>query len=201
MLMGAVLEVGHADRAQEVARQYAAAVRGALIGSGGVCNARRNRAGYIGYPCGPNARGAVAEGSQLTRDVPLNWTAAQKGDPRNFSTGQVLGFHRAVKGIAKNETVEVVRVADKGVVIRNADGEERTLTIAPRIGSSLVGAEIGLRAGAQNGNSLVAGVHRGIIAARQLAMRLSMRETESAPVEIYQHELRREQHRERDFGR
>jgi ATP-dependent exoDNAse (exonuclease V) alpha subunit len=60
--------------------------------------------------------------------VPLNWTAAQKGDSRNFSTGQVLGFHRAVKGIAKNETLEVVRVVDKSVLVRNAVGEERTLT-------------------------------------------------------------------------
>jgi hypothetical protein len=72
--------------------------------------------------------GRLAEGSQLTRDVPLNWTTAQKGDSRNFSTGQVLGFHRAVKGIAKNETLEVVRVVDKGVLVRNAVGEERTLT-------------------------------------------------------------------------
>jgi hypothetical protein len=40
----------------------------------------------------------------------------------------VLGFHRAVKGIAKNETLEVVRVADRGVVVRNAVGEERALT-------------------------------------------------------------------------
>ena len=28
--------------------------------------------------------------AQLTRDVPLNWTAAQKGDSRNFSTGRCL---------------------------------------------------------------------------------------------------------------
>jgi ATP-dependent exoDNAse (exonuclease V) alpha subunit len=60
--------------------------------------------------------------------VPLNWTTAQKSDPRNFSTGQVLGFNRAVKGIAKNETLEVVRIADKSVVVRNAVGEERALT-------------------------------------------------------------------------
>jgi len=72
--------------------------------------------------------GRLAEGAQLTCDVPLNWTAAQKGDSRNFSTGQVLGFHRAVKGIAKNETLEVVRIADKSVVVRNAVGEERALT-------------------------------------------------------------------------
>jgi len=60
--------------------------------------------------------------------VPLNWTTAQKSDPRSFSTGQVLGFNRAVKGIAKNETLEVVRIADKSVVVRNAVGEERALT-------------------------------------------------------------------------
>jgi hypothetical protein len=72
--------------------------------------------------------GQLAESSQLTRDVPLNWTTAQKGDSRNFSSGQVLGFHRAVKGIAKNETLVGVRVADNNVVVRNAVGEERTLT-------------------------------------------------------------------------
>src|SRR5579863_7100954 len=72
--------------------------------------------------------GGLVEGAQLTRDVPLNWTTAQKSDPRNFSAGQVLGFNRAVKGIAKNETLEVVRVADKSVAVRNAVGQERTLT-------------------------------------------------------------------------
>ena len=51
------------------------------------------------------------------------------------------------------------------------------------------------------GNILMRSAHRGIIAARQLAMRLSMRETEWVPAEIYQHEFRREQRRERDFGR
>jgi ATP-dependent exoDNAse (exonuclease V) alpha subunit len=66
--------------------------------------------------------------TQLTRDVPLNWTTAQKSDCRNFSTGQVLGFNRAVKGIAKNETLEVVRVTDKGIVVLDAAGRERTLT-------------------------------------------------------------------------
>jgi len=39
-----------------------------------------------------------------------------------------VGFHRAVKGIAKNETLEVVRVEARGVVARNDRGEERTLT-------------------------------------------------------------------------
>jgi hypothetical protein len=51
------------------------------------------------------------------------------------------------------------------------------------------------------GTVLIRSAHRGIMAARQLAMRLSIRETESVPTEIYQHEARREQRRERDFGR
>jgi conjugative relaxase-like TrwC/TraI family protein len=317
--MGAVREVGHADRAQEVARQYAAAVRGhssVLV----VCATHDEIERVTSAIRADRMReGRLAEGSQLTRDVPLNWTAAQKGDPRNFSTGQVLGFHRAVKGIAKNETVEVVRVADKGVVIRNADGEERTLTTkqaksfevyerrfievatgdrllltanrrdkdfratngeivavsgvdpagrisledgrvlpagfrhfthgyavtAHRSQGKSVDAVIisgdGMRKelfyvaasrGRQSvqvitsdkeslresvarssarksaselarkaGSVLVRSAHRGIMAARQLAMRLSMRETESVPAEIYQHEIRREPRRERDFGR
>ena len=251
--------------------------------------------------------------------MPLNWTTAQKGDLRNFATGQVLGFHRAVKGISKNETLEVVRVADKGVVVRNADGGERTLTTkqaksfevyerrsievatgdrllltanrhekdfratngeivtvsgvdsegrisledgrvlpagfrhfthgyavtAHRSQGKSVDAVIisgdGMRKelfyvaasrGRQSvqvitsdkeslresvarssarksaselarkaGNVLMRGAHRGIMAARQLAMRLSVRETESVPAEFYQHEFRKEQRRERDFGR
>jgi len=40
-----------------------------------------------------------------------------------------IGFHRTVKGIQRNETLEVVRVGAKGVVAHNDRGEERTLTI------------------------------------------------------------------------
>ena len=46
----------------------------------------------------------------MPRDVSLNWTTAQKSEIRNLQPGQFLGFHRAVKGVAKNETAEVVRV-------------------------------------------------------------------------------------------
>jgi ATP-dependent exoDNAse (exonuclease V) alpha subunit len=126
--MGAVREVKHADRAQEVARQYSAALEtqaSVLV----VC-ATHNEIEQVTLAIRADRirGGGLAEGAQLTRDVPLNWTTAQKSDPRNFSAGQMLGFNRAVKGIAKNETLEVVRVADKGVVVRNAVGEERALT-------------------------------------------------------------------------
>ena len=126
--MGAVREVTHADRAQEVARQYSAALEtqaSVLV----VCATHNEIEQVTSAIRADRMRGGgLAEGAQLTRDVPLNWTTAQKSDPRNFSTGQVLGFNRAVKGITKNETLEVVRVAEKSVVVRNAVGEERTLT-------------------------------------------------------------------------
>ena len=60
--------------------------------------------------------GGLGESVQVERDVPLNWTAAQKSDARNFVPGQRLTFHRAVKGIAKNESLEVVGSEGKGIV-------------------------------------------------------------------------------------
>src|SRR5439155_22448026 len=72
--------------------------------------------------------GKPGESVQIGRDVPLNWTTAQKSDMRNFRPGQFLGFHRAVKGIVRNETVEVARVDDKGVIVRNDRGELRAIT-------------------------------------------------------------------------
>jgi conjugative relaxase-like TrwC/TraI family protein len=312
--MGAVHEVAPADRAKEVARQYSAALEtqsSVLV----VCATHDEIERVTAVIRAERIQG----GAQLTRDVPLNWTTAQKGDLRNFSTDKVLGFHRAVKGIAKNETVEVVRVADNGVVIRNANGEERTLTtkqaksfevyerrsIEVATGDRLLltanrrekdfratngeivtvsGVDPAGRISLEDGRVLPAGfrqfthgyavtahrsqgksvdaviisgdgmrkelfyvaasrgrqtvhvitsdkeslresvarssarksaselarkagtvlmrsAHRGIMAARHLAMRLSMRETESVPAEIYPHEFRREQRRERDFGR
>ena len=47
---------------------------------------------------------------------------------RNFRPGQILGFHREVKGIARNETVEIVQIEDKRVVVRNERGELRAIT-------------------------------------------------------------------------
>ena len=72
--------------------------------------------------------GKLSHGVQIGRDVSLNWTTAQKSDVRNFRPGQFLSFHRAVTGIAKNETVEVVRAEDKEVIVRNQRGELRAIT-------------------------------------------------------------------------
>jgi hypothetical protein len=73
-------------------------------------------------------RGELREGVVLTRHVSLNWTAAQKADFQSYRAGQILGFHRAVKSIAKNDTVEVVRIGAGGLVVRGADGTERTIS-------------------------------------------------------------------------
>jgi ATP-dependent exoDNAse (exonuclease V) alpha subunit len=72
--------------------------------------------------------GKLGQSVLLERHVPLNWTAAQKTDARNFHDSQILEFHRAVKGAAKNETLEVVGVSANRIVARNVKGEEREFT-------------------------------------------------------------------------
>ena len=53
-------------------------------------------------------RGQLAQGVTLDRHIPLQWTQAQKADLSNYRAGQVVVFHRAVKGIEKHEALEVV---------------------------------------------------------------------------------------------
>jgi hypothetical protein len=72
--------------------------------------------------------GELDEARQVTRDVPLSWTVAQKRDWRNFRGGQVLGFHRAVKGIDRGATGEVVRADSGDILVRLRNGQERRLT-------------------------------------------------------------------------
>ena len=53
--------------------------------------------------------GEMTEGERFTQHAPVNWTEAQKKQMKNYQPGQVLAFHKAVKGIAaKNESIEVV---------------------------------------------------------------------------------------------
>jgi conjugative relaxase-like TrwC/TraI family protein len=74
--------------------------------------------------------GELDKSIQLTRDVSLNWTAAQKSEMQNYRPGQLLGFHRAVKGIANNETFEVIQVNKNNLTIRGEYG--RILTISAK---------------------------------------------------------------------
>jgi len=72
--------------------------------------------------------GELGESVTFQRHLPLNYTSAQKSDPRNFQAGQVLEFHRAVKSVAKHEALEVIRTDARQIVARNAQGQERTFT-------------------------------------------------------------------------
>ena len=124
--VGAVREVAWPDRAEAVAQAFGASQgRSSLV----VCatheeiervtDAIRRRRKTVGV---------LGEGVLLTRHVSLNWTTAQKGDARNFRPGQILGFHRAIKEIARNEALEVVRVEGERVIAHSESGGEHTVT-------------------------------------------------------------------------
>jgi ATP-dependent exoDNAse (exonuclease V) alpha subunit len=126
--MGAVREVRLPDRAQAIAQAYTelkTRSQDALV----VCPTRDEI-----DPVTESIRsalkqaGELGKGVQLTGDVSLNWSIAQKSEMHNFRAGQLLGFHRAVKGIAKNETVEVLWAEDKRLIVRNESGQARAIT-------------------------------------------------------------------------
>ena len=124
--IGAVHEVGWSDRAQAVAQAYAESKgRDVLV----VC-ATHDEIDRVteAIRASRKQNGDLGESLQVPRDVSLNWTAAQKSDYRNYRQGQRLTFHRAVKGITKNETLAVVRVEGNGIVACSDRGEEQTLT-------------------------------------------------------------------------
>jgi molybdopterin-guanine dinucleotide biosynthesis protein len=121
--IGAVKEVAWSERAQAVASAYVAtAGRSALV----VC-ATHDEIERVTDAIRDERRrsGELGESVVVERNVSLGWTTAQKSEPRNFRPGQRLGFHRAVQGIEKNETVEVVRVEERHVVVRSAGGERK----------------------------------------------------------------------------
>jgi ATP-dependent exoDNAse (exonuclease V) alpha subunit len=129
--IGAVREVAPADRADEVAKAFREAqtepngIASVLV----VCPTHEeiNRV-TDAIRSDRKRRGQLGASVQTTRQIPLNWTAAQKSDARNFRAGHMLVFHRAVKGIAKNELVEVVRTEGKNLIVRTAAGVEQNLT-------------------------------------------------------------------------
>lgn len=72
--------------------------------------------------------GELGDSVSTERHVALNWTTAQKNDFRNYQEGQILKFHRPVKGVAKHESLEVERVEEGRIIARNSKGEERQFT-------------------------------------------------------------------------
>ena len=74
------------------------------------------------------AHGEIGEGREFEKHRSLDWTEAQKKQLKRYQPGQVLTFHKKVKGIAKNESLEVVSGTRDGVTARKANGQEVTLT-------------------------------------------------------------------------
>jgi conjugative relaxase-like TrwC/TraI family protein len=126
--MGAVHEIGWQDRPQTVAQAYVEADRAGrnvLV----VCPTHdeidRVTAAIRFIR---KQAGALGESVRVDRDVSLNWTTAEKSDPRNFRSGQIIRFHRPVHGIAKNDSAVVVRVEDKKVIIQTVQGKTGSIS-------------------------------------------------------------------------
>ena len=132
--IGAVREVPWSERAQAVQQAYSEAQ--AQINAKGqprsvlVVAATHEEIGHIteAIRAERTRTGELGQSTHQQHHVPLNWTTAEKSDVRNYAEGQVLEFHRAVKGVARHESLEVRGVEDGKVVARNARGEEREFT-------------------------------------------------------------------------
>jgi len=59
----------------------------------------------------------------------LSWTEAQKRDARQYRAGQVLRFHKAAGGFARDESVEVVGVVESAICVRRRDGSENSFPL------------------------------------------------------------------------
>jgi hypothetical protein len=126
--MGAIKEVPWLDRTEAVAQAFAEVEdkgRNALI----VC-ATHEEIDRVTTTIRTNRkrRGQIGSSVEIGRDVSLNWTTAQKSDIRNYQPGQVLVFHRAVKGIAKNESLEILRIDDNQIIASSSDGKQKAVT-------------------------------------------------------------------------
>lgn len=75
----------------------------------------------------------------------LSWTEAQKRDTRQYRTGQVLRFHQAKGGFARNEAVEIVGMIDNSLRVRRGDGSEKFFPLErePKLGRGTASFDVG----------------------------------------------------------
>jgi len=129
-----VREVPWPDRAQEVQRAYSEAQ--SQVNAKGqprsvlVVAATHQEIGHItdAIRAERMRTGELGQSAHQQHHVPLNWTSAEKSDVRNYAEGQVLEFHRAIKGVVRHESLGVIGVENGKVVARNARGEEGEFT-------------------------------------------------------------------------
>ena len=132
--MGAIREVAWLSRSQEAAKAYreAAAVpnikgekRSVLVVA-----ATHNEIKSVTFAIRADrkAAGEIGDGETLKKHTALNWTEAQKTQFKRYKPGHVLEFHKQVRGVAKNESLEVISTNGDGVTARKANGKDITLT-------------------------------------------------------------------------
>jgi len=70
-------------------------------------------------------RGALQAGNAVTVWEPLKWTRSQTADSRNYETGMVVTFHRAVGGFAAGDAATVRRIDRGHVWVESPQGVSR----------------------------------------------------------------------------
>jgi conjugative relaxase-like TrwC/TraI family protein len=132
--MGAIREVDWRMRAQQVSQAYreAAAVpnRKGRPRSVLVVAATHDEIKSVTHAIRQDRlrAGEITPGETFIQHTALNWTEAQKKQTENYQQGQVLAFHKAVKGVAKNESLEVVSADQSAITARKATGEILQIT-------------------------------------------------------------------------
>jgi hypothetical protein len=132
--MGAIREVDWRMRAQEVGQAYREAAivpnRKGQARSVLVVAKTHDEISSITYAIRSDRKraGEIVDGEKFVKHTALNWTEAQRKQMGKYQPGQVLGFHKAVKGIAKNEALEVVSGDKRGVTARKTNGETLMIT-------------------------------------------------------------------------
>ena len=132
--MGAIREVDWRLRGQEVGRAYHEAAlvpsRKGLTRSVLVVAKTHDEISIITHAIRSDRKraGEIVDGEKFVKHSPLNWTEAQRKQMQKYQPGQVLGFHKAVKGVMKNEAVEVVSADERDVTARKSNGETITIT-------------------------------------------------------------------------
>ena len=132
--MGAIREVDWRIRAQEVSKAYREAsvvpnakgeARSVLVVA-----ATHDEIRSVTHAIRQDLKssGELKQGNLFTQHTALNWTEAQKKQMKNYQPGQVLEFHKAVKGVAKNEALEVLSADKGGILARKTDGGEIKIT-------------------------------------------------------------------------
>lgn len=132
--MGAIREVDWRLRAQETSEAYreAAAMpnRKGQARSVLVVTATHDEIKSVTHAIRQDRQraGELAPGETFVQHTALNWTEAQKKQLKNYQPGQVLEFHKAVKGVSKNEALEVVSADESSITARKATGQDVTIT-------------------------------------------------------------------------